>query len=930
MALCQEMPSFVEGYHGGAEGGYPSDFTQWIVKTMRSKPNWKMNFEIEPATWALEQQRDPSAYNSLQQMFKDAPDRFEFVNSSNQTYFWNIDGESLIRQFLYGAETIHNSFPSAVIKTYSPEEPCWTSAMPQILKSLGMPYASLKNPNTTWGGYCIGKDAEVVNWIGPDGTAITAVPRYASESAIGTRATIASLNTAAYIKSARDAGILHPVGECLQDAGRKAGPMPLGVPSVYRTWTEYFEKVAIKPTVDWRFSQENIRVCLVWGAQVVQGLAQSVRAGENRIVATEKASALAVFGAGAQWQEHELRDAWKTLNLSQHHDVWIVPYNGHPAGNWAKQTTMVWIPNTQTKCDNIQNEALGKLAAGSGAPDGSHYIRIVNTVSADRNDIASLQLPSNWVGSGTKYAKVYNAQGQEVPCQVNGASSQELVFNATTPSLGYSTYRVEPSGTAPGESGARAGIQPNGAAILETDGYKITLDPSKGGTISSLYDKALQREFVDASSPRRFNEYRGQVNGTWLSSADAPATLQIVENGPVRVTVTASGKIGIHPFVSTLTLVQGQKRIEMKVHIDWSGNPQIGQTWSGGPVAGAMAKPFYNDRYKLQAIFPSALTGPVVLNKNAAFDVCKSANDNTFFDTWEAIKHNIIVNWVDINDAAGAYGLTLMSDHTTSYAFGPNDPLGLVLAYSGPGLWDRNYSITGPTDVHYSLVPHAGTWDQAHTWNEQYRWGEPLLARMMTAPPAGQAMTKSLVRTATGTYVPTILMDGGNMLLRLFNAEGDAQEQTVELGFIPTGANLVELDGRVISPLTVIPSVQPGSSTLKLSIPRFGVRTLKLAGGSWLLTAIHTPSPVGARGFRMDISGTGPDGLNINYVLSVASGIRFRLSSLDGRCLRTLQLGRQPAGSHTANMLLAGVGHGSFLMEGRAGGERVQRRIAIP
>jgi alpha-mannosidase len=825
--LGQTKPSFVEGYHGGVEGHFPSGTMQFFVNTMRRTPDWKLNLEIEPATWESERQKDPDAYNSFQQLYKDAPDRIEFVSVAyGQTYFWNIDGESLIRQFIYGMETIHNHFPSAVIKTYSPEEPCWTSAMPQILKSLGMSYAVLKNPNTTWGGYCVGKDAEVVNWIGPDGSSIPTVPRYVGEAAIGTRATIASLNTTAYIKSARDAGILHPVGMCLQDAGRMAGPMPLGVPSTYRTWTEYFEKVAIKPTIDWRFSQENIRVSLMWGAQVLQRVAQDVRGAENKLVATEKASALAVLLAGGQWHDADLRDAWRTLLLSQHHDCWIVPMNRHPAGTWAQQVRTVWVANTQTKCDNIQSEALEKLAAGSGPADGNRYIRIVNTVSADRSDIASLTLPSGW---GAKYAKVYNAQGQEVPCQVSGASSQELVFNAATPSLGYSTYRMEPSATAPKDSGARASVQSNGATVIETDLYKITLDPSRGGTITSLYDKALQREFVDASSPRRFNEYRGHLySGAWISSADAPATMQIVENGPVRVTVTASGKIDVHPFVSTLTLVQGQKRIDMKVHIDWSGNPQIGQTWSDKIVSSAMAKPFYNDRYKLQAIFPSALSGPVVLNKNAAYDVCKSANVDTFFDRWDAIKHNIIVNWLDINDAAGTYGLTLMSDHTTSYAFGPEDPLGLVLAYSGQGLWDRNYTITGPTEVHYALVPHAGTWDQAHAWNEHYRWSEPLLARMMAAPPAGQEMNKSMVRTATGTYVPTLLMDGGNMLLRLFNAEGDEQEQTVELGFVPSGASLVELDGRVISPVSVVPGAQRTSSTIKLSIPRFGVRTLKL------------------------------------------------------------------------------------------------------
>ena len=87
-------------------------------------------------------------------------------------------------------------------------------------------------------------------------------------------------------------------------------------------------------------------------------------------------------------------------------------------------------------------------------------------------------------------------------------------------------------------------------------------------------------------------------------SADAKANLEIVENGPVRVVVTASGKIGEHPFVSTLTAQEGQKRIDMKVRINWRGSPLIGQPWSGKDVSRSMEKPFYDDRYKLQAVFP--------------------------------------------------------------------------------------------------------------------------------------------------------------------------------------------------------------------------------------------------------------------------------------------------------------------------------------
>ena len=203
--------------------------------------------------------------------------------------------------------------------------------MPQILTSLGFSHAVLKNPLTQWGGYCVGKDAEVINWIGPDGSSIPAVPRYAVERPNGNCwETQAAYNSPDYVENARDAGIAHPVGMCFQDAGWTNGPWGCRTPSINRTWSEYFEQVADKPKTDWRFSQENIRVSLVWGSQALQGIAQSVRRAENKIVATEKIAAMAAVDFSAKWQEDDFREAWRTLMLSQHHDCWIVPLNAPP------------------------------------------------------------------------------------------------------------------------------------------------------------------------------------------------------------------------------------------------------------------------------------------------------------------------------------------------------------------------------------------------------------------------------------------------------------------------------------------------------------------------------------------------------------------------------------------------------------------------
>ncbi|MDB5006705.1 MAG: hypothetical protein JWP45_1098 [Mucilaginibacter sp.] len=176
---------YIDGYHGGIWGHYPDWNTRFMADMLKKNPDWKINIELEPETWARAQAVDPSAYADFKALFADQSlnGRIEYVNPAYaQSYMYNISGESIIRQLSYGMKMIKAHFPEAVFTSYSSEEPCFTSALPQILTSFGFKYASLKNPNTCFGGYTRPHSGELVNWIGPDGTAIIASPRYDVET----------------------------------------------------------------------------------------------------------------------------------------------------------------------------------------------------------------------------------------------------------------------------------------------------------------------------------------------------------------------------------------------------------------------------------------------------------------------------------------------------------------------------------------------------------------------------------------------------------------------------------------------------------------------------------------------------------------------------------------------------------------------------
>jgi alpha-mannosidase len=820
---------FIDGYHGGVWGHYPAGYTGFISDMLEKNPFWKINLEIEPETWDNARLTDPAGYNRLLQLAKDqsAAGRVEFVNPAyGQSYLFNIQGESVIRQMELGIKKTREHFPEAVFTTYSSEEPCFTSALPQILKSFGYQYASLKNPNTCWGGYTTAHGGELVNWTGPDGSKLLTVPRYKTEQLLqgSTWQTTAWNNSKDYLQGARSQGIQNPTGMCLQDAGWKNGPW-LGQPKgfEYQTWRNYIGGIANKQQVtDWKFTQENVQVSLVWGSQILQRLAQNVRKAENKLVMAEKMNAIHSVFFNKETHRDQFTTAWQNLLLAQHHDSWIVPYNIVNRAkklNWADQVK-VWTDNAGRIADSILN----KNGVITGAAQSGRF-NVYNTLAIYRFEIMSVKVKGQFLNpmvcdiSGTERITQQSTDAEGNKC---------LLFRANGAPLGLTVYQIR-------ERKKQAIAKPmalvsgsQGKYRIQTDLYSILLNPDKGGILESLVAKGLgNKDFIDKRNGY-FNEMKGYFysDSTWHSSADHPASIEIVENGPLRMRLKIDGHIGPHPFTQWITLNDGDEKIDFQTRIDWQGNPGIGQDYNqtGKWKAEDLKKAFYNDRYKLSALFPLNLKQQK-LYKNAAFDVLESKLTNTYFNTWDSIKNNIIVNWVDVtqNDEIG---MALLTDHTTSYSHGEDGVLGLTMQYSGMGLWGRNYGIKGPTEIKYALLPHAKKWDKADLWTQNLKWNEPMQVISNSENETGYLFKLS----KAGYEVSSVQMDGDTLIARIFNSSGQAGPVYLVpaiIGDRPATATMVELNGKEIASLP-LEKGHANQQGFKMDIPAFGIRTVKL------------------------------------------------------------------------------------------------------
>lgn len=820
---------FIDGYHGGFWGHYPPGYTGFIADKLEENSFWKINLEIEPITWDIVKKNDLVNYNRFKTYVTDQSTngRVEFINPSyGQSYLYNLQGESIIRQFQLGIKKIKEHFPEAEFHTYSSEEPCFTSALPQILKSFGYSYASLKNPNTCWGGYTRAFGGELINWEGSDGSTLLAVPRYETEALQenSTWQTEAWNNSKTYINSAYRYGIQNPIGMCIQDAGWKNGPW-LGKPKdfTYKIWRDYIQNIADKENVKtWNLDQEDIQVSLVWGAQILQQMAQETRAAENKIISSEKIDAINAVANKAKLSSGKFDEAWRNLLLAQHHDSWIVPYNivnAEKNWNWANQVKF-WTDNTVGICDSIVNHNLkNSVKANNGLK-----LTVYNTLAYRRKDIAKVKIDAHLFNP-----IVFAPDKKVVSSQVIKEKGMHyLLFDVEIPAMSCLTYTVQSSKNNIPKASNHVSNYGNKYTI-STDHFELTFNGAKGGAIESLIAKKLNRkEFVNSSSIKSFNEMRGYFykDSTFYSSKDQSAKISIVEDGLLMTRIKIEGKINIHPFTQYITFLKHSEIIDIQTDIDWQGNPGIGQDYAQkkGWKADDLKKAFYNDSLKFLAVFPLNLKNQKVY-KNSGFDVMESKLKNTYFNTWDSIKNNIIVNWVDVTDDKNDYGVALYNDHTTSYAHGEDGVMGLVLQYSGMGLWGRNYAIKEASRYHYALFPHQNKWDHADVWNRSIEWNEPL---KVFSDSSLNSTDISLVQIIEPGYeISSVTMDDGVLLFRVFNSSSKLNRVNINFNIPIKNADLIELNQQKITALKLIVK-QKGSTAINLPIQQFGLRTVKV------------------------------------------------------------------------------------------------------
>ena len=157
---------------------------------------------------------------------------------------------------------------------------------------------------------------------------------------------------------------------------------------------------------------------------------------------------------------------------------------------------------------------------------------------------------------------------------------------------------------------------------------------------------------------------------------------------------------------------------------------------------------------------------------------------------------------------------------------GRTSPLASLFSMPAKGCGDETIVLRGRPKCAMHSCRTPGDGDAAGVSSAAMNWLEPVIGVIARG---GRVASRTLIDPGqSGWEVPAMFERDGALFVRLFNTSGDDASRDLVIGFDAGKVELVELDGRSIEELK--PRVDDaGRRTVRLSMPRFGIRTLRFS-----------------------------------------------------------------------------------------------------
>jgi alpha-mannosidase len=686
------------------------------------------------------------------------------------------NGESLIRQGLYGQQSLKRIFGRQATVGYNPDSFGHTGSLPQILKLQGMPNYVFMRPNAT--------EKELPSslfwWQGIDGTkALTFRIPYSYEDPGDVRSHMLKEIDLLHGQAVRDDMEFFGIGD------HGGGPTKLNISSIHQIQSEKGAPKLLFSTPE-RYFAEVRKESFLQGIPTVADDLQHHSVGtytagseikklnrstEATLVAAEKIAAIGNVAWGAAYPKDEFAKAWKKILLLQFHDSMAA--TTLPSYFEAERDG---FGRARDIAHDAMYSAAQRLAWQVPATDPDSKYLVVFNPHAWATDLR-VEYDLGW---NTKAASVLeDEQGRPIPFQWIEATTTVsdrvgLAAVVDVPAMGYRQIRLH---KIPEQLPDTKSLLKVTDSQLENDRVRFSLYAD--GTIG-IYDKDNAQEVLRGASKEASGGMRAIViddpSDTWshhVRSYDREVgafeyrDAKAIEHGPLRGRIRAHYGYGASSMTVDYLLYTRARDVELRVSLDWHEHQKL-----------------------LKFAFPVNVEQP-----KATYEIADGAMQR---DTDG--DENPGQRWIDVTgDSTGkTHGLALVNDAKYGYSVNGSEmrlsvARGAVFAHHEPRKLepgtDYRWMDQGVQDFRIQLVPHSGTWQVA----DLARTAEKLVTEIPIVyqgihPGTRPASASFLEVDAKDVVVSAIKQaeDGVDTIVRAYETAGIPARARIEMRFAHT------------------------------------------------------------------------------------------------------------------------------------------------
>ncbi len=461
-----------------------------------------------------------------------------------------------------------------------------------------------------------------------------------------------------------------------------------------------------------------------------------------------------------EYPHERLNDAWKLVCLNQFHD--ILP--GSSVADVYVESQMQYTQAQEIAVD-VRNQALEAIARQKKAD-----LLVVNPTSFNRRG------PALWLLGQAEGLRLRRADG--------GAVRTQAVDGGVLLDVG----QLPPYGIVPLVKGEAEQAEPGADNALEAapdrlENQCLRVELNPDGDITRIYDKINRREVLPKGAiANQFQAFEDRPLewDAWdidiyyedkMWTPEPADSVKVVESGPLRATLEIKRRILNSIYVQRISLTNNCGRLDFDTTVEW------------------------NERYVLlKTAFPIDVLSPSATYEIQWGNVERPTHMNTSWDwaRFETVGHK----WVDLSE--GGYGASLLND--SKYGHDIHNNLIRLSLLRGPVKPDPGADL-GEHHFVYSLLPHAGRWDE-HTISEAYTLNDPpVVYAVKDRPTGGQPAEKPpapfVSVNAPNAIIETVKQaeDGHGIVMRLYESQRRRGPVTLTASFTLASAfrqNLLE------------------------------------------------------------------------------------------------------------------------------------------